>query len=244
MARLPIAERKDIQIGLVSAVVGLLLILLILLLCSFEVADPPPKPPVVTATSEIDEILLADLKVDMGGGSEGSPSDDPVSEPQPQQEQVLTKTTNPKTSAPKGQSTKTTKPNAKGTPSSTAKSDNPFGGGGSGNEGDGDGKFGKDEGSGSGSGPGGLGDGKDRTRLNVPKVDDIRSDQNHTIHLRAQINSDGKIMEVTNISSKTTTTDQRILNQVIAAVKSQVRYSKKPGAGLELVSITIRLNAN
>jgi hypothetical protein len=126
----------------------------------------------------------------------------------------------------------------------TIKEHNPFGGGGSGNEGDGDGKFGKDEGSGSGSGPGGLGDGTGRTRLNDPKVDDIRSDQNHTIHLRAQINSDGKIVAITNIEYKTTTKDEKIIDQVMSAIKTQVRYSKKEGADNEVVYITVKLNAN
>ena len=36
----------------------------------------------------------------------------------------------------------------------------------------------------------------------------------------------GDIVSASNIASKTTTTDQRIINQVISAVKSQVKYSK------------------
>lgn len=244
MAAAPISQKKDVQIGLVSAVLGLLLLFLLLLLLGFEVADPKPEPPKVTAATEIEDIVLENLKVDVGGGSEGAPSDDPVKEPQPQTEKVITKKTNPVTKTNTGESNKTNSPTSKGEPSSTTQSNNPFGGGGSGKEGQGSGKFGSDEGGGSGTGPGGLGDGSGRIRLNDPKVDNISSDQNHTINLRAQINAEGKIMSVTNIASKTTTTDQRILNQVMAAVKSQVRYSKKAGAGMELVYITVNLNAN
>lgn len=125
-------------------------------------------------------------------------------------------------------------------------SNNPFGSGGSGNTqfgrgGSGSGSFGQE---GDGPGRGGFGDGSGRTRLNDPKVDNITTDKNHTIYLRAKINADGKIVTVYNLATKTTATDQRILNQVIAAVKSQVRYSKKAGARLELVYLTIKVHAN
>lgn len=135
---------------------------------------------------------------------------------------------------------------------------NPFGSGGSGNTpfgrgGSGSGSFGKkgdgqgagyDGPSGSGKSPSGLGDGSGRTRLNDPKVDNITSDKNHTIYLKVQINAAGKVVTVYNLAAKTTTTDQRILSQVIAAVKSQVRYSKKAGAGLEQTILSIHINAN
>jgi hypothetical protein len=244
MATLPISEKRDIQIGIVSAVVTLLLIFLMLLLLGFEVADPKPEPPKVEATSEIEEIVLENLKVDVGGGSEGAPSDDPVKEPTSQTEEVIASIkTSPKTTN-SGKSNKTNSPKSTGEPTSTQQSNNPFGGGGSGNEGTGSGKFGNDAGGGSGDGPGGLGDGSGRTRLNDPRVDDIASDQNHTINLLVKINASGNIVSISNIAAKTTCTDQRILNKVMAAVKSQVKYSKKPDSGLELVYITVNLNAN
>lgn len=244
MAGLPISNKRDIKIGAAAAVMGLLLLLMILLLLSFEVADPKPEPPKVPTTTEIDEITLENLKVDAGGGEEGSPSDDPLDEPKPQTEEVITKKDNPDTKVNTGKSNKNTAATSNNTASTTKKDSNPFGGGGGGKQGKGSGISGKDDGPGTGSGPGGLGDGSGRKRLNDPKVDDISSDQNHVINLRAKINAEGKIVEVTNIASKTTTTDQRIINQVISAVKNQVKYSKKEGAGLELVYITVNLNAN
>ncbi len=244
MATLPIANKKDLKIGAAAAVLGLLLILLILLLCSFEVADPKPEPPKIAAESEIEEIVLENLKVDMGGGSEGAPSDAPLDEPKPQTEEIITKKDNPNTKVNTGKSDKTNAPTSDNTASTTKQDANPFGGNGSGTKGDGSGKFGTDAGAGTGSGPGGVGDGSGRIRQNEPKVDDISSNQNHIIYLRATINAEGRIMEVTNLTSKTTTSDQVILRQVIAAVKNQVRYNKKAGAGLEAVYITINLNAN
>jgi hypothetical protein len=244
MASLPIANKKDLKIGAAAAVLSLILLLVLLLLLSFEVADPKPEPPRIAAETEIDEMLLENLKVDMGGGSEGAPSDSPIDEPKDQTEEVITKKDNPNTKVNTGKSDKTNAAKSDNTASTTKQDDNPFGGSGGGKKGDGSGKFGDDAGAGSGSGPGGVGDGAGRIRLNDPKVDEIASDHNHVIHLRATINAEGRIVDVTNLPAKTTTSDQVILRQVIAAVKNQVRYNKKAGAGLELVYLTINLNAN
>lgn len=244
MASLPVADKKDIRIGIVSAVVALGLLFVLLLLLGFEVADPKPEPPKVAATSEIEEIVLENLKVDMGGGSEGAPSDDPVKEPTPQTEEVIATTkASPKTTNT-GKSNKTNSPKATGEPASTQQSTNPFGGGGSGKEGDGSGKFGNDAGGGSGEGPGGLGDGTGRARLTDPDVNDIYTDQDQLVYLRVIINAEGNVLKVSNLSSRTTTNDQRIINKVMAAVKSDVRFSKKPGSGQEQLVITIKIEAN
>ena len=244
MATLPIANKKDIKIGAAAAILGLALIVVLLLLLSFEVADPKPQPPKIAAESEIEDIVLENLKVDMGGGSEGAPSDAPLDDPKPQTEEVITKKDNPNTKVNTGKSDKTNAPKSDNTASTTKQDPNPFGGTGKGTKGAGSGISGKDEGADKGTGPGGVGDGSGRIRQNEPKVDDISSNQNHVIYLRATINAEGRIVDVTNLTSKTTTSDQVILRQVISAVKNQVRYNKKAGAGLEAVYITINLNAN
>jgi hypothetical protein len=56
------------------------------------------------------------------------------------------------------------------------------------------------------------------------------------------VNEDGQVISATS-TSKTTTTDQRIINQVISAVKSQVKYNKDPGAGLVSMFLTVKVNA-
>ncbi len=244
MASLPISDKKDIQIGVVSAVLALLLMFLLLLFLSFEVAYPKPEPPRVEAFTEIDELVLENLKVDAGGGSEGSASKDPVTEPKPETEEIIATTKPSTTKTNTGKGKRTDAPNSQNDPSNAKQNDNPFGGKGTGDKGDGSGAFGNDSGTGSGSGPGGLGDGTGRQRLTDPDVDDILSDQNHVIYLRIIINAEGRVMSATNLSSKTTTTDQRIINKVLAAVKSDVRFSKKPGSGQEQLVITININAN
>jgi len=66
---------------------------------------------------------------------------------------------------------------------------------------------------------------------------------NVTVNLKLTINEEGNVVGATNIPSKTTTTDQRIINQVISAVKSQVKYNKNPGAAMKEVYLTVKLNA-
>lgn len=243
MSSFPIADKKDEQIGLIGSVVALLFLFMLLILFTYQIADPKPEPFKQAAQTELQELELENLKVDAGGGSEGNPSDEPVTKPQPETQQVLTKKVNPKTKTNTGKGTKNASPSSKNDPSNSTKSNNPFGSGGSGEQGSGSGKFGDDSGAGSGNGPGGTGDGAGRIRLVDPQVDDIVSDDNHRINLRLTINAEGNVIDIRNIAAQTTTTDQRIINQVIAATKKQAKYSKKPGSGPEVVFITLHLSA-
>jgi hypothetical protein len=244
MATVPAFNKEDERIGIISAAIFLLILAMILFFVTYQVADPAPKPYEIPAATEIEEIVLKDLKVDLGGGAQGAPSDDPISPPKPQTQKVLTKKDNPDTKVNSGQGSANTAPNSQNEATNSKKSANPFGSGGSSNDGNGSGAFGRDNAGVSGNGPGGIGDGKGRIRLNDPKTDDISSDDNHIIYLQVTVNSEGRVVDAKSISSKTTTTDQRIINQVIAAVRGQVRYNSKPDAALEVRYETIRLNAN
>jgi uncharacterized protein (TIGR02145 family) len=97
---------------------------------------------------------------------------------------------------------------------------NPFGtGGDGGGKGSGSGTgFGNGGGSSIGPGSGGNGSSEGRRRLNNPSVDHIKTAVNVTIYLKMTINEAGEVVKATNLASKTTTTDQRIINQVISAV--------------------------
>lgn len=244
MATLPIANKKDEQIGMIAAIVFVALILLVLFVMTYQIADPPPKPYEVPSTMDLENIEIKNLSVQVGGGSKGSPSDDDVSPPKPQTQQVLTKKDNPDTKVNTGKGSSNTAPNSQNEATNSKKSDNPFGSGGSSTDGQGSGTFGKDVAGISGNGSSGIQDGKGRIRQNDPNVDDIQSDDNHIIYLQVIVNSEGYVVDCKNIASKTTTNDQRIINRVISAVKSQVRYNKKPNASLEVCYETIRLNAN
>lgn len=242
MATIPVVNSKDRNYGIISAIVLLILIFIYLFLKTFQMADPPPRDFIMKAETVIDELVLENLKVEGGSGG-GTPSDDKVAEPTPQTQQVITKPKNPKTQTTTGQSSHTTTPNSQNTSTTTQQSNDPFGSGGKdGKDGGGSGgPFGNDAGAG-GTGPGGPGNGEGRIRLNDPEVDHIATNVNVTIYLKLTINADGNVVSAIS-TSKTTTTDQRIINQVIAAVKNQVKYNKDSGAGLSTTFLTVKVNA-
>jgi hypothetical protein len=239
-----VAEKKDIQISWVATAIMIIVLFVILFLIKFQIADPPPVDFVMkTETVFPEELDLKNLKVDMGNAGSGSPTDDPISKPTPQQQEVLSTTKDSKTKTNSGKSNKTnSKTNTNNTASTTTQSKNPFGtGGNNGKNGAGTSPFGNDTGTG-GDGPGGGGGGEGRTRLNDPSIDHIQTDVDITINLKVTVNAEGIVVSALS-TSKTTTTDQRIINQVIAAVKNQVKYSKSPGAGLVTQYITVKINA-
>ena len=123
---------------------------------------------------------------------------------------------------------------------------NPFGTGGTGG-GTGQGKLGGPgsvEGEGKDDGTGkGYGSGENRIRKNNPKLDQFRTDVDITINLKLIINSSGKVVNATNIASKTTTTDNRIINGVISEVMKQVKYDEKKDARDEYVYFTYLIRA-
>lgn len=244
MATLPIANKKDEQIGIIAAVVFVFLILLVLFVMTYEIADPPPQPYQVPSTMSLENIEIKNLSVQVGGGSQGTPSNDPVSPPKPQTQEILTKKENPDTKVNTGKGASNTAPNSQNEATSSKPSPDPFGSGGSSTEGTGAGAFGKDVAGVSGTGTGGISDGKGRVRQNDPIINDLHSDVDHEIHLQVLVNSEGNVVDVKNISAKTTTNDLRIINRVMAEFKTQVKYNKKPGASLELCYVKFILNAN
>ena len=227
MATIPIANVIDKRKGAIAALIVMLLILIYLLLTTFEMADPPPKDPVlVTETILPEELILKNLKVEGGAGA-GSPSNDPIDDPKPLTQEVITKKTNTDTKVNTGKGKTTNDPNSKETTTTTKQSNDPFASGGNGNGSDnGSGKtFGNDSGSGTG-GNSGNGNGDGRVRLNDPNVEDLKSNVDATIHLKLTIDAEGNVVGAMNISAQTTTTNQILINRVIAEVKRQVKYNK------------------
>jgi hypothetical protein len=61
--------------------------------------------------------------------------------------------------------------------------------------------------------------------------------------LKLTVNENGEVVSAAS-TSKTTTTDQRIINLAKSAVMRQVRYNKDPGSGLVIQYYTIGISAN
>lgn len=243
MATAPIVNERDKQWGIIVSAITFLLIAMYVLIKDFQFADPPPRDIPLTAEMPIDELVMEELRIEAGGAGGGTPSDDEVAPPTPQVTNVITQTESTVT-VKAGSSNKTnTKKNTDNTATTTQQSTNPFGGGSGGGNGGGDGgTFGSDSGK-EGSGGTGTGSGAGRIRYNEISTDNIYTTVEVVVRLKITINADGQVVSAVNMSG-TTTTDQRIINQVIAAAKSQLKYNKEVGAGLQSVFYTAKIVPN
>lgn len=250
MENRPISNVADQKKGAIVSFVVMVLVFLVLRFTYYTMADPPAEDIPLVAETEITQIELAELVIESGGsqGGAGTPSDDPVDvKPKPQTEKVITRRES-KTSVKTGQSTRTNGDNPDNTATTLRHVPDPFGGGGNAKSGTRSGTFGSDEGVYQGGGNGTEGDdkgsgGKGRVRLTNVNTDNVQSDQSCTVVLKLTVNAEGDVIRAENISGRTTTADQRIINRVAELVKTQIKYSKKPGSAMEKVSLTIHLKA-
>jgi hypothetical protein len=247
MNSLTVENPKDKQFSIIVSSVILLVFFVLLRVITFLVNPPlSVDTPPLNSDEVIEEFMIDNVEVqeNAGGSGGGTPTPDRIDDPKPQSEKVATQAESD-TKVFSGNSNNQNAHNSSNTSSSTENAYNPFGDGGDGGgKGGGSGTgFGRDSGNGYGTGGGGNGSGSGRTRLNNPSVDHIATDIDVTINLKLTINSNGDVIAANNIASKTTTTDQRIINQVISAVKNQVKYSKDNDAGLVSVFLTVRVNA-
>ena len=93
---------------------------------------------------------------------------------------------------------------------------------------------------------GGLGkvNGEIRLRISNVSLPQYDSDYDVTIHLQLTVNANGEVVAAKCIESKTTCTDQLIINQVINEVMKQVKYTKEIGAGLVYTFYTVKIIVN
>ena len=125
--------------------------------------------------------------------------------------------------------------------SNTTQVSDPFGSGGNSSNNSGD-SYGNNTGPGIADGSGSSG-GSGRVRLTDPNVQNLNSDVDAKIYLKMRIDSDGNVVSAQNIASKTTTTNQILINRIIDAVRKQVKYNKEPGAPLSTTFMTISIKA-
>lgn len=238
-----VADPKDVKAGLVSAVVAILLLMILLFLITYQIADPPAQDVVVTAEAVIDEILLKDLKLESGSIGGGSPSNDRVDKPKEQIQEIITGKSK-RSSDKSGKSNKTNGNDANNEASTTVQSQDPFGSGGSGGKnGAGNGPFSGPGNSDDGDGGLGKGNGESRLRISNASLPQYDIDFDSNIHLQLTVNANGEVVAAKCIKSKTTCTDQRIINQVVNEVMRQVKYKKENGAGLVYTFYTVKILA-
>ncbi len=238
-----VADPKDIKKGVISALASIFILMILLFFITYQIADPPAQDVIVTAEAEIDEIVLKDLKLESGSIGGGSPSNDRIDKPKEQIQEVITGKSE-RTSTKTGKSNKTNGNDANNEASTTVQNSDPFGSGGSGGKnGAGNGPF---------SGPGnsddgeqglGKGNGASRLRVNNAVLPQYDIDYDSNVHLQLTINANGEVVAAKCITSKTTCSDQRIINQVVNEVIRQVRYKKEIGAGLVYTFYTVKILA-
>ena len=246
-----IFKEKDKRIGLITSVLCLFFAFLFLLFNTFEIADPPPEEVPLNMTLPVSALTFDNLKVTESGssGSGKASNKKQANKTKTEAEKIITSQKDNDTEVTSGESTSTTSPNPDKEANTPVKKPNPFIGGDQGKQNTGGiGKgFGKDTGpekgsSGTGRGKGESGGDFKRIRLNDPYIENIESDVNYKIQLRVKIDEDGNVIDAQN-TSKTTTTSQIIINKVLSATISQVKYNKKPGSGIEEAYIIINIRA-
>jgi outer membrane biosynthesis protein TonB len=249
-----IVNKQDQRVAIIVAVSVIALLIIYLKLAYYLMADPAPKEYKMEAKMDVtkEEIDLQDFKLNEpegARGGSGTPKDAPiVKEPRNQTEKVLTQS-NSKTEVPTGESTSSTeKPNPTNESSTRVKGPNPFGSGGAGGgkeQGKG-GPFGDDDGPGGGHGNEGTGHGgvKREPRQRITDPAPVPSNYSGIVVLNVTINADGNVIKAVNLSSESTITDIRIVNQYIANVRSSVKYNKKPGTTPQVQKLTINVKAS
>lgn len=233
MSRIPVVEKEDHRRGIYASALLFLLVMFLLFFIKYHEPDPPkvtPSLPITMADEGIDEFEIHNA----GGGAPSETQTPQETTSEPAQEQP-TQDESPVTSP-----TGTGSSNETSTTSQEPAS--PFSGGGSGGQGtDGSGGgFGADEGPGTGSGEAGTGGTGDRVRLNNIQSKPKTPNSNECfIALKLTIDARGVVVAASVVRANTTTTNQRLIEEVIDLVKKEVRYEEKPNSRNETAYYTI-----
>ncbi len=237
-------ERKKAVIIASSSIVAFL-ILTYFITFHIKPAIPVDLPP-LNSDEVVEEFMIdnVELTSEDGGGGGGTPSNSPIDEPKEQTREYLTSNESDiKVNSGKSQNQNSDNSN---NPSSTStQSDNPFASGGTGGkEGAGKGKFGGVGNGGNGEdGPGTGGGGGTRVRLNDPTLPQYNTQYDSKVYLQLTINGNGEVINAKCIKSKSTCSDQSIINDVIRQVMKQVKYKKDPNTALAITYITLNIDA-
>lgn len=233
MARVPVVEKEDHRKGIYASAILFFLVLFLLFFIKYHEPDPPkvtPSLPITMADEGIDE-----FEVDNAGG--GAPA-----ETENQEEAVST----PAEEQPTQEESPVTTPTGDGaseeSSSEAEEAANPFSGAGSGGQGSAGsgGGFGADDGPGTGTGDPGTGGTGDRVRLkNIQSKPKTPNSNLCQIALKLTIDSRGTVVAASIVRANTTTTNQKLIDEVIELVKKEVRYEEKPDSRNENAFYTI-----
>jgi hypothetical protein len=241
-------DKSDRKKAVIVSSVSLVLFLLISYFITFHIqpAVPVDLPP-LNSDEVVEEFMIDNVELtrEDGGGGGGTPSKAPIDEPKEQTREYLT-SSNSDVKVNSGKSQNQNSDNSNNTSSTSTQSNNPFASGGTGgNEGAGKGKFGGVGNGGNGEdGPGTGGGGGTRVRLNDPVLPEYEINYASQVYLQLNINGNGEVVNAKCIKSKSTCSDQKIIDDVIRQVIKQVKYKKDPSTALAITYITLNIRAN
>jgi hypothetical protein len=236
MARVPVVQKEDNRKGIIASLLYLGIALFLLFFIKYAEPDPPKVTvpiPITMAESGIE-----DFEISNAGGGSPSETETVTPDPQPNPEEQPTQEESPVT-VPSG-----TGESDSETSSEAETESSPFSGNGQGGEGNGSGPgFGNDEGPGTGPGDSGTGGSGDRVRENnLTSNPKTPNDQRCKIALKLTVDSRGSVVAASIIRANTTTTNQRLIDEVINLVKKEVKYKEKPGSRNETAFYTVTVN--
>jgi uncharacterized coiled-coil protein SlyX len=82
-----------------------------------------------------------------------------------------------------------------------------------------------------------------RKRVQEADLNAIKSKSDHTIYLKLEVDEQGNILNATNIPERTTTLDNKLIKKVINTIQSQVKYEKRENILIEIVYMTVKIDA-
>ena len=238
-SRVPVVKKEDERKAIIAVVVVFLVTLFLLFFIKYHEPDPPKVTipiPITMAEDGIEDFDIYD-----GGG--GAPSE------QESPEETVSEAAQEQPTQEESPVTETSGSGESADASSTAEEPafNPFSGSGSGGQGDAGtgGGFGSDDGPGSGSGQAGTGPAAERNRLNnLTRNPTTPNNQHVKIALVLTVDSRGRVVRASVDRNNTTTTNSRLIEEVIEMVKEDIRYEEKPGSRDQKVFYTINVRPN
>ncbi len=236
MAHVPVVRKSDNRRGIVASIVFLFVVLFLLFFVKYQEPDPPKVTESIPIT--MTQNGIENFEVDNGGGGAPSENTNPTEENQQDPEEQPVQDESPvETQTGQGDS-------ESDVTSETESQSNPFSGDGSGGQGtSGNGTgFGSDDGPGTGNGDPGTGAAGDRVRLtNLRTNPSTPNDQVCQIALKLTVDSRGQVVAASSIRDNTTTSNQRLIEEVIQLVKEEVKFKEKPGARNETAYYTVEV---
>ncbi len=237
MSQVPVVHKEDHKRAIIASVIAFLFTLFLLFFIKWHEPDPPKVTvPIPLAMMEDG---IDDFDIYNAGGGEAAPTETETTTPEPTPQEVATQEESPvETVVGSNESDASSQTTSQQTEAQSS----PFSGsgsGGSGSSGSGTG-FGPDSGPGIGTGEPGSGGSGERVRLtNIKSKPRTVNNTRSNIAFKLTVDEFGSVIGVSVIRANTTTTNQRLIDEVIDLVKKEVQYVKKPGARPEVTYYTI-----